>query len=250
MASSGLKDLGTPDSEQNRRVDRFPLIYHLATGVYRLFVLPFRGGIRGIGADRVPSTGGMILASVHMSHLDPPCLAITLPKRRLRALAKEELWKNKIFGAIIEGVGAFPVKRGVGDTESIRKCLSILQNGEAMIVFPEGTRNDGITMNPLHPGVAMLAKKSGVPVVPAGIAGTQKGAKGRVTIVYGEPMLYNEIAKGRNERVARQAFLDELASRIQGLCREAGLELRSAPSTINRPSDRSRGKEDALQARE
>jgi len=216
-------------------MDRFPLIYRLATGLYKRIVFPLRGGIRAGGTERVPSEGGMILASVHMSSLDPPALAATLKIRRLRALAKEELWNNKLFGMIIEGIGAFPVKRGVGDMESIRKCIAILQGGEAVIVFPEGTRNDGVTMNPLHPGVAMLAKRAGVPVVPAGISGTQKGGKGRVRVIYGEPVRYDEIVRG-NEKEGRQIFLDELASRIQALCREAGLELRSAPANSPSPS--------------
>ncbi len=217
-------------------MDRFPFIYRLATGLYKWIVFPLRGGIRAEGLERVPTTGDMILASVHMSQLDPPALAATLGKRRLRALAKEELWKNKLFGKIIEGIGAFPVKRGAGDTESIRKCISILQGGEAVIVFPEGTRNDGKTMNEMQAGVAMLAKKAGVPVVPAGISGTQKGGKGKVVVVYGEPMRYEDVAGPGNEREGRRLFLEELAARIQQLCQEAGTELKSAPSRTDRPS--------------
>jgi 1-acyl-sn-glycerol-3-phosphate acyltransferase len=209
-------------------------MYRLATGVYRHVVFPLRGGIRSRGTERVPVEGGLIVAPVHISQLDPPAFAATLKKRRLRAMAKEELWNNKLFGAIIAAIGAFPVKRGAGDTESLRKCIAILQGGEAVIVFPEGTRNDASTMLPLQAGVAMLAKKAGVPVVPVGLAGTQKGAKGRVTVVYGEPFRYEDVANGANERESRKLFLDELASRIQLLCAEAGLQLKSAPETIRR----------------
>jgi 1-acyl-sn-glycerol-3-phosphate acyltransferase len=209
-------------------VDRFPFIYRLATGTFRRLVFPLRGGIRGIGTDRVPSSGGMILAPIHVSSLDPPGLAVTLPKRRLRAMAKEELWKNKLFGAIIQGIGAFPVKRGAGDMESMRKCIALLQGGEAVIVFPEGHRNDGVTMNPLLQGTATLAKKAGVPVIPAGISGTQKGRKGKVTVVYGEPFMYGDVAHGANEKESRQLFLEELARRIQKCCAEAGSEFKSA----------------------
>jgi 1-acyl-sn-glycerol-3-phosphate acyltransferase len=165
-------------------------------------------------------------------------MAATQKKRRLRALAKEELWNNKLFGAIIEAIGAFPVKRGAGDLESMRKCIDILQGGEAVIVFPEGTRNEGQTMLPMQAGVAMLAKKAGVPVLPVGIGGTSKGAKGRVTVVYGEPFRYQDVAHGSNEKEARAAFLKELANQIQALCHQAGLEIKSAPETKDRPSDR------------
>ncbi|HWD41067.1 MAG TPA: lysophospholipid acyltransferase family protein [Fimbriimonas sp.] len=209
-------------------MDSFPLIYRVATGLFRHIVFPLRGGAKARGLDRVPVEGGMILASIHMSWLDPPALAATLKKRRLRAFAKEELWKNKLFGRIIEGIGAFPVKRGEGDLESIRKCISILQGGEAVIVFPEGTRNDGVTMNPLQSGVAMLAKKANVPVVPAGICGTQKEGKGRVTVVYGDPFFYGDVAPGASEKETRQLFLRELESRIQSLCAEAGLTLKTS----------------------
>lgn len=208
-------------------MDRFPFIYRLATGLYRRVVFPLRGGIRATGIDGVPTTGGMILASIHVSSLDPPALAATLKKRRLRAMAKEELWRNKLFGAIIQGIGAFPVKRGAGDLESMRKCIALLQGGEAVIVFPEGHRNDGVTMNPLLQGTATLAKKAGVPVVPAGISGTQKGRKGRVTVVYGEPFKYDDVAHGSNEKESRHLFLEELARRIQQCCMEAGSEFKS-----------------------
>jgi 1-acyl-sn-glycerol-3-phosphate acyltransferase len=212
-------------------MDQFPLIYRLATSFFAWFVFPLRGGIGARGVERVPSSGGMILASVHLSELDPPALAVTLRKRRLRAMAKEELWKNKLFGAVIQGIGAFPVKRGAGDTESMRKCIALLKQGEAVIVFPEGTRNDGQTMNPLLAGVATLSKKAGVPVVPAGISGTRKGESGRAMVVYGEPFSYDEFVHSGSEKEGRQAFLDELESRILRLCREAGKELKSARST-------------------
>ena len=214
-------------------------MYRLATNLFRVFVFPARGGIRSVGTDRVPTTGGLIVAPIHMSSLDPPALAVTLKKRRLRAMAKEELWNNKLFGAIIQAIGAFPVKRGAGDTESVRKCIAILQGGEAVIVFPEGHRNDGETMNPLLSGVAMLAKKAAVPVLPVGIAGTRKGQKGRSTVVYGEPFRYEDISGGANEKESRQLFLDELAKRIQALCAEAGTQLKSAPAKTDRPESRS-----------
>jgi 1-acyl-sn-glycerol-3-phosphate acyltransferase len=146
-------------------------------------------------------------------------------------MAKEELWKNKLFGAIIKGIGAFPVKRGAGDSESIRTCILILQAGEAVIVFPEGHRNDGRSLNPLLAGVAMLSKKAGVPVIPAGISGTQKGGKGQVTVIFGKPFRYEDCDEGSSEKAKRQRFLEELDRRILDLCAQAGLPLKSGMST-------------------
>jgi len=189
--------------------------------------------------ENAPVEGGLIVAPIHLSSLDPPALAVTLKHRRLRALAKEELWNNKLFGAIIEGIGAFPLKRGSGDRESIKKCISILRGGEVVIVFPEGSRGDGETMLPMQQGIAMIAKNAGVPVLPAGICGTSKKSKGRVTVVYGELLRYEDAqAETTNEKEARRLFLQRLESSIQALCATAGLSLKTSPCTKDQPASK------------
>ena len=210
--------------------DLFPPIYRLATGLFRRLYFPTHGGLRTLHADRVPAEGGLLVVSNHMSHLDSPAMAVAFRGRRLRAMAKEELWKNPAFGRIIEGIGAFPVKRGEADSEGVRKCLELLENGEAVIVFAEGTRGDGRTMLPLEPGIALLAKRSGVPVLPVGICGTQVvmpagggGANHRVTVAVGEPFRYEEVA-GRG-RDGRERFLATLRERVLALTAEGGMPL-------------------------
>lgn len=211
--------------------DRFPPIYRLATGFFRRLYFPTHGGIEVRHVERVPTEGGLIVVSNHMSHLDAPAMAVTFPNRRLRAMAKEELWKNKFFGKLIEGIGAFPVKRGEADAESMRKCIELLKGGEAVIVFAEGTRGDGKTMQALEPGVALLARKAGVPVLPVGICGTQfvmpagggKAEKRRVVVVVGEPFTYEEAAgEGRD---GRTRFLEGLRERVRALTAEGGVGL-------------------------
>jgi 1-acyl-sn-glycerol-3-phosphate acyltransferase len=196
----------------------------------------FTGGIQAINPENVPSSGGVIIAPIHLSHLDPPALACTMRHRRLLAMAKEELWKNKAFGWLIAQIGAHPVKRGEGDTESIRWCLEQLEAEHALLVFPEGTRGDGVTLLPMARGVAMLAKKSGVPVVPVGIVGTHrilphgdgKRQRSLITVAYGEPLVYADIARGRPEKEARAEFLRLLESRIVRLCRDHGLRIQTS----------------------
>lgn len=210
--------------------DRFPLVYRLATGFFRRLYFPTHGGVEALHAERIPQEGGLIVVSNHMSHLDSPAMASVFKRRRLRAMAKEELWKNPLFGKLIEGIGAFPVKRGEADAEGVRKCLELLKGGEAVIIFAEGTRGDGRRMLPLEPGVALLAKKSGVPVLPVGLCGTQfvmppggGGRKQRVRVVVGEPFLYDEVAgKGRD---GRERFLAELQGRVLALTAEGGTAL-------------------------
>ncbi len=213
--------------------DRFPPVYRLATGFFRRLYFPTHGGVRAIHAERVPAEGGLLVVSNHMSHLDSPAMAATFHGRRLRAMAKEELWKNRLFGKLIEGIGAFPVKRGEADAEGVRKCLELLENGEAVIVFAEGTRGDGRRMLPLEPGIALLARRSGVPVLPVGICGTQAvmpagggGRKAPVTLVVGEPFRYDDVAgKGRD---GRERFLAVLSERVRTLTAEGGTPLEPA----------------------
>jgi len=142
-------------------------------------------------------------------------------------MAKEELWKNKLFGWLIGQIGAFPVRRGEGDTESIRMSIAVLEAGHALLVFPEGTRGDAQTLLPMARGVAMLAKKTGVPVVPAGIVGTKPKRRG-VVVAYGKPFTYSELATGSNERENRELFLRRLEDEIARLCTENGLPIRTS----------------------
>ncbi len=222
--------------------DRFPPIYRLATGFFRRLYFPTHGGVEALHPERVPSEGGLIVVSNHVSHLDSPALAVAFRNRRLRAMAKEELWKNRLFGRLIEGIGAFPVRRGEADAEGVRKCLELLKGGEAVIVFAEGTRGDGRTMGALEAGVALLAKKSGVPVLPVGVCGTQfvmppggGGEKRRVVVAMGEPFRYDDVAgKGRD---GRERFLRELRSRVVALTEEGGVPLVALPAEGTLPGE-------------
>jgi 1-acyl-sn-glycerol-3-phosphate acyltransferase len=193
------------------------------------------GGMRSVGEENVPRTGAVIVAPNHVSNLDPPITACGT-KRQIAFMAKEQLFKG-IFGKLIASLGAFPVRRGEGDTESIRKAIALLEEGRALLVFPEGTRGDGGTMLPINRGVGMLAKRTGAQVVPVGIAGTHmvmpRGKKGRrhpITITYGRPFTYKEIAEGHSDKEARDLFAQELENRIRALCASGGLELKSALS--------------------
>ncbi len=222
--------------------DRFPPIYRLATGFFRRLYFPTHGGVQVVHAERIPTETGLIVVSNHMSHLDAPAMAATFKTRRLRAMAKEELWKNRFFGWLIKEIGAFPVKRGEADAEGVRKCLELLKGGEAVIVFAEGTRSDGKQMLPLEPGVALLAKKSGVPVLPVGICGTQivmpqggGGQKEKVTVVVGEPFTFDSVA-GRG-RDGRERFLAELQGRVLTLTAEGGRALQAPALEPNGVAD-------------
>lgn len=196
------------------------------------------GGMRVIDRQNVPATGAVIIAPIHVSHLDPPVTACSMPHRRLRFMAKEELFKG-IFGKIIDSLGAYPVHRGEGDTEAIRKSIAMLEEGEALLVHPEGTRGDGVHMLPINKGVAMLAKRTGAPVVPVGIIGSnvampkgkKKGKRTRITVAFGEPFRYSDVAQGANEKETRDEFCRVIAEKIRTLCNAHGFPILPAPDS-------------------
>lgn len=193
------------------------------------------GGIRVSGSERVPSTGPLLVAPVHLSYLDPPVVACAL-RRALCFVAKEELFRVPVLGALIRSLDAFPIRRGETDAEAVRRAIELLKSGRAVLVFPEGTRGMGEVMGRVTAGSAMLAKRSGATVLPVGIAGTEyvlprnrKCPRRRhIHVVFGEPFSYGQIATEENERANRQKFAEEIESRIVALCHEAGLPIRSA----------------------
>ena len=194
------------------------------------------GGLKGTGRENVPKTGAVIIAPNHVSNLDPPAVACTCP-RRLNFMAKEELFKVPILGPIIRSLDAFPLKRGEGDTEAIRHAIAQLEAGKTVIIFPEGSRGDGVSLQPMTKGATMLARRTGATVVPVGIVGTHKvlpkgqskPKRGKVLVAYGKPFTYKEI-EAQYGKTAKDAFGDELQKRILELCHANGLPLKSATS--------------------
>lgn len=215
---------------------RGTLWYRFVSKFTRIVFFGVMGGITIRGEENLPVDGPVLLTPVHVSFIDPPLLGSTC-RRALRFMAKEELFKG-IFGKLIRSVGAFPVKRGEGDMSAIRIAIDELKAGHTVLMFPEGSRNDGETMLPILPGISMLAKRSDALIVPVGLAGTNKmwprGQKlpkrARLTIVYGEGFTYAEIAEGISDREARVKFADELARRIAKATTEAGLPIKISES--------------------
>lgn len=209
--------------------------YQFARGLVRRLVLPMLGGLRVVGSERVPMSGPLLVAPIHLSHIDPPLVSCASP-RIVRFMAKEELFRPFLLGPLIRSLGAFPVRRGEGDTGAIRTAVEILRSGEALLVFPEGTRGDGRILGEVQPGIAMLAKRSGANVLPVGLCGTERvlprGAsrprRARMTVVFGEPFRLDDLAE--EERDARRLFAGEIARRVVAASREAGLDVRTAGS--------------------
>ena len=179
------------------------------------------------GVEHLNRPGPLLIAPVHRSNLDAPLLG-ALGDRRIRCLAKRSLFTNGVFGWIISALGAFPVDRGTADRDSLASAQRVLENGHALLVFPEGTRQVGYQVTELFEGVVFLAARTGAPIVPIGIAGTGEAlASGSklpkrttVRVVAGEPMVL-ETDGGRMKRSARREATLELRRRLQAVLDEA-----------------------------
>lgn len=140
-----------------------------------------------IGKENVPDTGPLILCANHNGELDMFFIGYKL-KRLVRYMAKEELFRNPILGGLIKWMGAFPVKRGKADVEAIKTSLRLLENNEVFGIFPEGTRMKKKDVNSVRvkPGVALIAQKSGAPIIPVAVSGKYKPFS-KIKVVFGEP---------------------------------------------------------------
>jgi 1-acyl-sn-glycerol-3-phosphate acyltransferase len=146
------------------------VLYKLTKLIVNLvFLIYFRR--RVYGRENIPRRGGCLIATNHVSYADPLLVGAACP-RPVHFMAKAELFRVPILRAILPCINAFPVNRGAADRQAIKKSLALLENGEIVGVFPEGTRNRGSEMLPLHGGAAMFALKTGVPVIPAAVWGT------------------------------------------------------------------------------
>ena len=177
-----------------------------------------------VGAEWVPREGPLLLASNHLSVLDPAMIGAVIP-RELDYMAKTELFRIPGFGALIRRLNAHPVDRTGSDSAALRLALRLLGDGRAVLVFPEGTRGTEGQLRPARAGAGMLAALSGARVVPVYIQGSgralPRGAvlprPGRVTVTLGAPIQF-----GRERGRARyQEVSDEIMAAIGRLKTEA-----------------------------
>ena len=176
------------------------------------------------GREHVPKDGAFILAPVHRSNMDTPIAAVSTT-RRLRYMGKDSLWKTGASSWLLSALGGFPVSRGTIDREALARCAALLDAGEPLVLFPEGTRQSGPIVQPVFDGAAYLAVKASVPIIPMGIGGSErvmpKGSKmiwpRKVHAIIG-PAIVPPATE--NSRVNRQAVRDLsslLHERLQGL---------------------------------
>lgn len=204
-----------------------PLKGHGETGLYtfcRWVAVPLFGGIyrcRARGAGNLPVAGPAIVVVNHKSYVDPVVIGMVFD-RPLRYMAKKELFAVPALRRLVTALGAFPIDRGAGDREALTRSLAILERGEVLLMFPEGHRHVDDAVYDFLPGVAMLALRSGAPVVPMATKGTEDVLRGRLPTLraaVGPPVDLSEFG-GRNSKtyqaaaVRMQAAVAELYARL------------------------------------
>jgi 1-acyl-sn-glycerol-3-phosphate acyltransferase len=125
------------------------------------------------GRECIPRTGGLIVASNHVSFFDPPLIGIATV-RELHYLAKEELFRQPVLGPLIRTFNSIPIRRGVADMSGLSKAMEVLRGGKALIMFPEGSRMRDGQLHPARPGVGMLAVGTDALIVPCYISGSDR----------------------------------------------------------------------------
>jgi len=170
------------------------------------------------GRDKLPATGGYVLAPSHRSMMDIP-FAAWLSRRPLRYMGKVSLFRIPVAGWFFRRLGGFEVARDGTDRKALRDSIAMLQGGEVLLVYPEGTRQNGPKIQPLQPGAAYLALRAGVPIVPVGLAGSEEILRNhrlkfprfrRVVMVVGDPI----VSPPRDSGVVPREQVDALTARL------------------------------------
>jgi 1-acyl-sn-glycerol-3-phosphate acyltransferase len=201
-----------------------------------LFRVYFR--VRVTGRRHVPAAGGVIIAPNHVSNLDPPIVGSQFWRHHY-TVGKRELFRSPIAATILRQWGAIPVDRRRPGKELFTDLVGFLRSGEALVLFPEGTRSRDGRLGNAQRGVATLALAARVPVVPVFVAGTRTAMpRGtylprpkRVTVAFGPPIWPEDFTRlvdhhGRpvSDRRAQEALTARLMATIRGLAQELGVE--------------------------
>jgi len=182
--------------------------------------------VKQYGRENIPLTGPLIVASNHLNDADPCIFGFFFP-RMLRTLAKQELFKYHGLRQFLQAYGAIPVRRGEADIAALRVANEVLAAGGVLCIFPEGTSSrDRARMKEAFPGAGLIALRTGIPILPMAITGSQRLGlpqmflrlpfpRQHVTITYGEPFMLERPARINGE--AAKAATQEIMGRIAAL---------------------------------
>lgn len=198
------------------------MLYRPVIGLLRLYLLLFTR-FRVFRRGELPKEGGVLVCANHYSWMDAVAVAIVL-SRPVHFMAKEELFRNPLLAWFFRGVHAYPVKRGAADRAAVKETLSLLERGEVVGIFPEGTRTKTGELGPGQPGIGLFSHRARVPILPIGIAGSYKPGRAIVTIV-GELMDFASLYEAKLKS-------DEVSQVIVGPVMTAIADLRAAAKAV------------------
>ncbi len=178
-------------------------MYTAIVAIAKFFIKLF-WGLEIKGLENIPPQGGAIIAANHTTWFDPIAIAIALD-RPVHFMAKAELFKNPVLRWFFTRVHAFPVRRGVGDRDAIRIAQKRVLGGHLLGIFPEGTRNQGEgDLLPLQGGAALIALKTGVPVIPVVTHGVNPMQwRKKICVIVGEPIDFGGPRRANKPAVAK-----------------------------------------------
>ncbi len=176
--------------------------------------------LKVIGKENVPKEGGLLLCSNHASYWDPPAIASAFP-RSLRFMAKEELFKNPVFGKFITLLGAFPIRRGKGDAGAVMTAIKIVRSGNTTLIFPEGGRVDSDDAErKINPNIIKLAIMAKTSIVPCYTNGKYR-LFGGLKIYFGKPVSYEQYYTNSPDGETLQRLANELMKAIYSFSEKA-----------------------------
>jgi 1-acyl-sn-glycerol-3-phosphate acyltransferase len=193
MATEALGDYHSRALERGVNLALYLFVRGLFQPVFHVY---FR--MRRLGMEHVPTSGPVIFAANHRSFLDPFVIG-TLTRRPVYYVAKKELFGHPVVGWLLSRLGAFPIDRGAGDQQAMETALRILERGDCVVIFPEGTRTRPGPLGQPRRGVGRLALQTGAPVVPVAVLGTEAIRRGwrirphRVTLRCGRPVSFPRV---------------------------------------------------------
>lgn len=177
-----------------------------------VFVILFR--FRREGQGHIPNEGPVIIASNHVSYLDPLIVAVASP-RPVSFMAKAVFFGKPVLGIVMRMLNAFPVRKVGADLEAVKQALRVLRQGQVLGIFPEGTRQRSGVLGKAEPGVAHLAIKTGAPVVPVAVRGTFRPFPGKsIKALIGKPIVP---PSGDNPRDSADRFAEEIMEAVSRL---------------------------------
>jgi 1-acyl-sn-glycerol-3-phosphate acyltransferase len=200
--------------------------YAFLRGLMRFLVGTVLFGLFQIrGLENVPREGPLIICPNHVGTIDPPLVPAYLPRSDTWSMAKSEYFRRAILGWLFTSYQAFPVVRHTADRNALRRAFEILQSGQALVIYPEGTRIEAGVLARPEPGAGFIAQRCACPVLPVGLTGTAeclpKGARWPrrvpVTLTFGAPFVVLQRRSTTDERVSHEEAADAIMLAIAEL---------------------------------